>query len=336
MTSILPAQTPEDAAPLLSTPAHMPTVPTGSYAVTLNNPSTTSNSCITDAQQNNAWDCATGAILQIDIEMTTSNQGPSPYINIQYPGPPKNRPIRYGAQPPELTGPTDLVLMRDRSAFHRGPAYTFQQPFNKTVVVRENDFPGSVPNNPGKRDLRSYMKRWLDLAADVTGFSKRQYGAENSDFDQNLYAGPTDRPWYCFWNGTYLDGFIYVYDQAQHSSAAATPSASPQNHKRQSPSNGPAYPKTIKIEERRDDFHSPAYCQQFQVLDNWRLGAVSKPDGSRNIVYISKEESDPTSPYHQNQATKNRNGGSKSRRALLQKRAMSSGGSLCECSWGNT
>lgn len=282
---------------------------------------------------NNAWDCATGAILQVDIQMTTLNNAPTPYINIQYPGPPQNTPIRYGAQPPELLGPTDLILMRDRSAFYRGPAYTFQQAFNKTVVVREQDFPYSIPNTPppNKRELGS---KWLGAAADFIGLSKRQSGVNQSDFDQNLYAGPTDRPWFCFWNGTYLDGFIYVYDQAADTStAAATPSSSPAKHKRQDSQGRPPYPKTIKIEERRDVLPSQAYCQQFQILDNWVLGKVAKPDGSYNIVNIEEDESDQASTIRQ---AKIHNGGSRLRRALFRSRDITNEGNMCECSWGNT
>ena len=266
--------------------------------------------------------------------MTTLNNAPTPYINIQYPGPPRNTPIRYGAQPPELLGPTDLILMRDRSAFNRGPAWTFQQPFNKTVVVREQDFPYSIPNTPPPPDKRDLGSKWLGLAADLIGLSKRQTGVNQSDFDQNLYAGPTDRPWFCFWNGTYLDGFIYVYDQAADTStAAAAPSSSPAKHKRQDNPRRPPYPKTIKIEERRDVLPSQAYCQQFQILDNWVLGKVARPDGTPNIVNIDEDESDQASTIHQ---AKIHNGGSRLRRALFRSRDITNEGNMCECSWGNS
>lgn len=222
--------------------------------------------------------------------------------------------------------------MSDRSAFHRGPAYTFQQPFNKTVVVRESDFPGSIPNTPAKkRDLGS---KWLGIAADLIGLSKRQSGEDSgvdqSDFDQNLYAGPKDRPWFCFWNGTYLDGFIYVYGQAaETSTAAASAPSSPAKHKRD---DGPI-PRTIKIEERRDVLPSQAYCQQFQILDNWRLGPVARDDGSFNIVNIEEDESDQASTINQ---AKFHRGGGRLRRTVLGNRDITYEGNMCECSWTNS
>ena len=343
--SISPGQTPDDATPL-PTPTNMPTIPTGSFAVTLNDPTVITSACLTEPVQNNSWDCSNGATLNIVINLTP--QSSSPYVSLTYP-PLPNGQIRYGAQPPQLSGPTNLVLSKDKSAFNNGPAYAFEQFFNKTVIVRAEDFPGAIPLS--KRDRGWSMKRWFQDSAVWEGLSmlsKRQ--EQESDWNQTEYASPTDRPWLCFWNQTILDGFIYVTENV-NAAASAAPSAgalapaSSSPRKRQVPLNLAPYPKAIKIEERRNGHNTILpYCQQMQVLQNGQLGTVAKDDGTLNIVNIAESEGSITNMNQMQQSVGNYGYGSSaaasasgpsSPQALNLKRVIREYNNRCECSWAN-
>ncbi|KAL9099161.1 MAG: hypothetical protein Q9163_005297 [Psora crenata] len=314
VTTTSPAQTPDDAVPLAPTPTNLPPIPTGTFAVILNNPSTTTNSCLADASQNNAWDCSTGASLSVVVKLPAAGENRAPVIAISYP-PPKAT-IQYGAQPPQLGGYTILSLMKDKSAFHKGPAYAFMQQYNKTVVVKEGDLPGGIPNS--KRDPANSLRRWLGGALDRDhweSFFKRQ----QSDWTQREFAQPGDRPWYCFWNGTTLTGFIYVtQDLDSDVEAAATSGLS----KRQEPSAPPQYPKQIKIEERQDPYNpSLPYCQQFQVLYNYQLNPVNRDNGTPNVVNLAESEQlDPNQAQVQKSDKDEDGAGAQGRAQQSQKR----------------
>ena len=345
--SLTPAQTPDDAS-VLPTPTNMPTIPTGSFAVALNDPTVITSACLTEPAQNNSWDCSNGATLNVVINLTP--QGSTPYISLTYPSLPIGQ-YRYGAQPPQLSGPVNLILARDRSAFNKGTAYSFQQFFNKTVIVRAEDFPGAIPlTKLIKRDQVWSMKRWLhDLAGwkDFPVLSKRQQ--QQSDWNQTYYAGPKDRPWVCYWNQTILDGFIYVTENVDTTAGAqpvsAQSSAPGGSRKRQVPLNLPPYPKAIKIEERRNGHNPfPPYCQQMQVLQDGTLGTVPKADGTLNIVNITESEGAITNKsqmqqsgsYYADQPSAPTAGYDPSGSQTVNPERAVKINNRCECAWANT
>ena len=269
-----------DAEPI-STPTNLQPLPTGSFSWLLNNSYTATNSCLIDPGQNNAWDCSPGAQLNITVGMGAGNV---PLVDLKYPYSP-SMPLRFGAQPPQLEGLSKLVLMRDKRESGKGPAYFFTQSFNKTVIVRERDFP-CQPDG------------------------KKSTGKHESDWTDNELALPSDRPWFCFWNQTILEGFIYVNapmgggaiaDNSASASSAYAPGATPPPS-----SSGPAkrglplaslspYPKLIKLEERRPVTRPNVapYCQQMQILSNGQLGVLENPPVQLN----------ETEPWFQNDLT---------------------------------
>ena len=263
-TIVATATTAGDAIPI-ATPSGLPPLPTGSFYLILDNPSTTTNSCLVDSAQQNAWDCSTGAGLNITVGVGPMNV---PMIDIAY-DQPQGSQLRYGAQPPEFDGPANLRVVQDRDEWNKGAAYFFNKSYNKTVIVRNQDFP-----NPSK------MKRALG--------EKRQ-----SDWTQAEYALPSDRPWYCFWNNTVLEGFIYVTQDDNGGSSqnavstnempSASPTAGAKRLRRdassnQTPPSGKPYPKVVKVEERRPKARiAQAYCQQMQILNNGQPGPIGDP-----------------------------------------------------------
>ena len=210
---------PPDAIPLPSTPANLPALPTGTFTVSLDNSVSNTNSCLTDSAQSRAWDCATGAELDMTMSLSSSN---SPMISLSYVTPSDGK-IRYGSQPPQLKRPANLVLMNDKADFSKGPAYVFQQQFDKVVIVHEEDIPGGIPTLK-----RSLVKRWLsDKGLEHRG---GLIGRQNDDeWTSNLIAQPIDRPWFCYWNNTILEGFIYVTQNVSPSDASPSAAASSEN-----------------------------------------------------------------------------------------------------------
>lgn len=198
------------------------------------------------------------------------------------------------------------MLMKDRNNWNKGPAYFFQQSYNKTVIVRERDMPPGYPHS--KRSSSGMFRRWISGGQEIDG-AMDLHERDQSDWANNEYASITDKPWFCFWNETMLEGFIYVtQDQAgtpsrptavstgAYSVLSGTSLAAPTSagHKRQQPS--PAtlhYPKVVKLEERRL-YRSAVqpYCQQMQILNNYQPGPLADPSNGQ-LIQIQLTESEP-------------------------------------------
>lgn len=312
MTSIVPAQTPYDAEPLTTTSTSLSALPTGTFAVTLDEPWTTTNSCLSSPEQNNAWDCSTGASLSISIGIQDSE----PYVTLTYPPRIGGNKLQYGAQPPQLPGASSLLYMKDKSAMalKRGPAYAFQQPIDKIVLVRAEDFPGAL----AKRALWKRVKRWLGrkrVEADIPSLIKaRDYvGNRQSDWNMTNYASPTDRPWKCVWGGTLLSGFIYVTQNVDEQAQ---------------------YPRSMKLAEKRAKTNrSKATCQQMTIAPNLELVPLKKEDGSFNIVTL-----DELSPATLADGTDEYDYDSESQQpsSRIRRRDSPQTGDGCECVWQST
>ena len=283
---------PADAVPLTSTLASLPAPPTGTFTVSLQNSVANNKSCLSD-DESCAWDCATGANLSIIVAMAAAN---GPVVSLTYPTP-SDGSIVYGSQPPQFNQPAPLVLMNDKDDLGMGPAYFFQQPYDKLVIVHENDLPGGVQS-----PKRSLIKRWLygDGPESPGSLTGRQENDENDEWKSQSTAKPGDRPWFCYWNNTILEGFIFVTQDVNPGASASggSPSGAAtslgsgsfegsrlKRHNTASPS----YPNSVKIEERRPLKPSQAYCQQMQILNTLQPGALPNPDThSVNTVYLNE------------------------------------------------
>ena len=269
----------------------------------------------------------------------------TPTINLTYALPSDNL-IRYGAQPPQLNQPANLVLMKDKDDVNKGPAYVFQQQYDKVVIVHEDDLPGWIPS-----PKRSLLKRWF-YESEVRNPSSLKTRQSDDEWTDNSIAKPIDRPWFCYWNNTILEGLIFITHDASASasasgaspSAVATSSGSSQSTgsrlKRQiSPSL--SYPKAVKIEERRPLNPSKPYCEQMQILYNLQPGPVVNPStGTINTIYLSETESQNLA---QNQAVHGMASGQlfsasaasasgfPKKRAAMEKRITPP--SSCQCGW---
>ncbi|KAL9117401.1 MAG: hypothetical protein Q9187_006062, partial [Circinaria calcarea] len=316
-----------DASPLASIPPDLPKLPVGSFGVPLGNLVISSSSCLTEADQENAWGCSSRSYLGLDI--IPSDYGPT-LVNLTS-GFSPNAPLRYGPQPPQLNSLSSVSLMSDTDDPGRGPAYFFQQAYDKIVILKGSQLSAS----PSKRSLDE----------EITSVRVEERQAPYGRRYRPVLRG--DKPWFCFWNNTILEGFIYVKvdstiewpnasaivssllespapsvgsfpdPNADPSSAlvptetsvsvptpsfatdaynpgypSPTPTSGYAKRAASQPTSHPSpYPKLVKIEERRllENPVSP-YCQMMQVLDNGLLGQVPNENGDPVIVHLTEDE----------------------------------------------
>ena len=336
-----------DAEPVSSSTS-LPPLPTGTFVVPLKNPSPSSQACLTDATQAHAWACINGPSVSLQVLPSGTAR---PQVCVM-PGPMTDA-IFYGAQPPQLAHPADLMIMKDKNDRDKGPAYFFQEKYNKVVILRETD-------------LSLNSKRWLawDMLASRDTVQRSKGGWNQDDVDQDDIVKKADKPWYCHWNDTILEGFIYTnqnYSNAATTSApltAASPSAasgflswsniplpsSTYSAYSTSPTAGDPWPKrdaatlpypfSIKLEERRGPHSPQPYCQQMQILLTGQPGPLTiQESGDPVIIQLDEDE-----PMQQNRiiyenGPQQRRASSESTKKVIENRESPSG--ACQCQWKN-
>ena len=290
-----------DAVPITATPSDLPPLPTGTFALKLGTPSVSSNSCLNNNAQSKAWQCANGQNLSFVITQ--------PGCGFRVLGPDPSLPIRYGAQPPQIQDSTWMQLMHDKDGWDRGPAFFFQRAFDKVVVVKESDFSATL-------NSRSFIE---------SGDYDERAALEDRDVTPNgppdAIAEPTSKPWFCYWNGTMLEGFIFVKQDTNLSNASTSASSyisfqppygsnsippatnmafppassipgSWSKRDMPTPTNLASFPKVIKVEERRNPLNPvQPYCVQMQILNNNKPGPLVDPaTGQIMKVNLSENE----------------------------------------------
>lgn len=179
-------------ASAVSSPTATATVRAGLYSVSLQTNSSFAQ-CLTNNTQAAAWSCSL-PVSQQQVNLTIS---PNNYVTIF----PTSSPtvLQYGAQIPILP-PQKLQLVTDLSAPNRGYAYHFQTTYTKLVIV---------------------PPMMLNLA-------KRAPGTFDSWMVEDIVQRDTvqagQQPWFCYWNGTMVEGFVYALYNATTSAATSTSS----------------------------------------------------------------------------------------------------------------
>lgn len=145
--------------------------------------------------------------------------------------------LTYGMQEP-VTNITAGVLGTDLNGLSRGPSYFFQAIFDKLVILPE------AALSPASAKARRLP--------DFDILSKRQ----------NTIVQAGDRPWFCHWNSTLLEVFIYANITSVPSAVSGTTStsASPSSN----PTIQPPYPKVVKIEDIAMDAIVSPYCEHIR------------------------------------------------------------------------
>jgi hypothetical protein len=286
-----------DASPFISLPTNIPRLPTGTYQLPITTPSVAPSSCL-DSQQRSAWSCSISPLImpyQIKVSpIGGSNILSNNEISLSM-GNTSLTSMPYGAQPPTLNRPQVLNLALDKYSISRGPAWYFETLlYDKIVVVPEGQL---IAPSPGTKREAQQLRR------------DYKRGNQRKDVPQ-----PGEMPWFCYWNSTLLEAFIYVNDSstaacAQPSStvlpgASTTSAGSPSQATSGSGTSFaqpapfmPCYPNIVKIEERRissEDGNPPPYCvQQYITGDGQARPFV---DAKGHTVTIHLNETEPPIP----------------------------------------
>ncbi|KAH8695307.1 hypothetical protein BGW36DRAFT_429186 [Talaromyces proteolyticus] len=272
-----------DVSPFSGTPTNIAALPTGKYQVPwmIKN---TSKFCIGASSYKDvkAWSCQIFTPLAIEVLGTIERS------NVTLDQPSSNGShLSYGAQLPYDVNPPQqgLQMIRDKEDLELGPALFFTTAFNKLVVVEEQQI--------------TMSKRSIDESIVNNGWNQ-----------QTNEATPGAKPWYCWWNQTQLEVFIYINETQAGSNPVTTSSTTsappptatagvgangaPQNtatagpHKRDLESRGSViignYPRKVKVKENRVISTAPqAYCQQMQVNPDSSITPIAN-----NIVQINE------------------------------------------------
>lgn len=205
--------------------------------------------------------------------------------------------VPYFAQPPIVSQTQVMGLVTDSQSPQMGPAWFFQVPYDKVVVL-----PASALTAP------SNSKRQTSEGQDQSSssFTQRKGTVQLGDL-----------PWVCYWNGTLLEAFIYVNQtsswgrsSSSSSSYSSTPtstsyrgeSSTTYNPSAQSTSSSysdpnflPIYPRVVKVEERRVPKGMQSitpYCKSSRAII--ASPPLTKPQAS-NTKSTKKEPWSPTS-----------------------------------------
>lgn len=207
-----------------------------------------------------------------------------------------NTNLMYGASAPAITPAMNMELVNDTFDLDRGPAWFRMLPYNKTVIVSE--------------DLLS-----------VTASKKIRQAPDGpptvGNFQRKGVAQAGDKPWVCTWPDTFVEMFIYAEQNSSYaaqstatittvpvststssgtgtsagtgtatgSSATATSTGDTEVITMQHLS---AYPRAVKVKERRVNESPRAFCYQVEVQSDNSTVPVTDTNG--DVVYLDIEE----------------------------------------------
>lgn len=187
----------------------------GTYAFPLGIPQEQQKACLTSGDQYNAWSCNVPPMsLWGDVAAPPSGYNimklyPAPPPPLDGPAPRFN--FTYGAQPPKVAPMQRVFWVQDLNEPGRGPALHFQTTYDKLVILEEGEF----AQGKRKRNIPQYGS---GAATDYTPLGEHRPG--ESPLPPSPHGGgyrrksmmlqTGDSPWYCYWNQTFIEGFIYV------------------------------------------------------------------------------------------------------------------------------
>lgn len=301
----------------------MDPVPTGSYKLGTSQLSRNSSACVESDQFSIAWQCRDTGVLSYSID------GEDGSHNITLKSYELQTNFIYGAQGPIFHKRNyPLYLKQDVRHMSLGPALFFYAPFDKLVIISEDNFP-----------YVSSSRRSVD-ASEVKHVSE--------DSSSNI-GQVGDKPWFCWWNATYLEAFFYLNETNSSDLSADKRGAAPYEPSRTAPplyrtsmgddaedsdhrrrwllpikagrSSTPYYPRAVRFAERRLSQNGyPPYCQQMQVMDD---GSITGPIGDSIDVEEGDTQSGPsvTGQYPDINALRRRSDDDEDRN------------STCHCDW---
>ncbi|KAF2184105.1 hypothetical protein K469DRAFT_689451 [Zopfia rhizophila CBS 207.26] len=234
--------TPNTSAPIPS----IPPLQRGTFAIVGRQLKSEDSRCLAQNNESLAWSCvpAPGA-LRLSLLPSPANQINLTIVSL---GPlAVDNFTWYGVQAPEIQ-PTSLTSIVDPEHPTYGPAYHFRSTYNRTVLLKENQIVDG--------------SRRPDPPDPTTGFS----------------VAIGDRPWFCAFNETAIEGFIYI-----------SRNFSSENRSIITMQDGKAVktmqlPYMVKIREERLPNTTRPYCLQMEMMGNKKL----LPVATVNLLKLSE------------------------------------------------
>jgi hypothetical protein len=190
----------------ISTPDGFPLLPTGAFSLPLGFPQSANPGCLVQASEFSAWSCKMTFAPLIFIVNNTIVDDSGTQQQVASSGGGSLAPegmVQYGLQTPNIS--LELMqLVRDLDLPDFGPAYHFQTKYDKIVVLRPEDL-GAGSSLKKRQNLNDMPAR------------------------QQFIVQPGDFPWFCYWNETYIEGYVYAQNNSTAASLTAYPTMWPTN-----------------------------------------------------------------------------------------------------------
>jgi hypothetical protein len=193
-----------DAAPVAA-PTNIPPLPSGTFYFPLGPAEEATRGCLAPTLESNAWSCSVPNHV-LNIEFGQNGNYPVAKISPAPQAPGWADGIHYGPQPPRVQPQQKLIWVNDLQDPGRGPALHFQTVYDKIVVIPGENFP-----------MNQFQKRHQD--PDVLeeqehsrlGHKGAHVMLDTQPEPRHRYANnPGEEPWFCYWNATYIEGFVYI------------------------------------------------------------------------------------------------------------------------------
>ncbi|KAI5286454.1 hypothetical protein KEM54_006775 [Ascosphaera aggregata] len=177
-----------DASPVSNVPAGLPSLIPGSYLIHINEPKQAA-SCL-DKNFDNAWQCCE----DVTIPVSVGDDEYSGDSTIGFDSPHITAKFNYGPQYPIFKQQDhNLTMGIELNRPDLGPGLYFETEMDKLVIIPASVFP---PSDDSRRTLsyRDVFRRSPDWVG------------------QRSRAG--DKPWFCWWNSTIFEVFIFLNETA--------------------------------------------------------------------------------------------------------------------------
>jgi len=198
-----------DADPASTGPT-TPPCPTGHWTIPLNQTDQV-DTCVVNPALSNVWDCMNKAKLGISVFESIDQGGP--LLSVAFDDY-SLRPqlFRYGPQPPDFNGSSfGLKPFMDKDDDELGVALFFSALFDKIVI-----FPSDAisPSDAGTK-----------RSVSISQLSKRGADKANEPDWMSTLLSIGEQPWFCFWNSTISEFWIFLGQDMDNNASSATTTA---------------------------------------------------------------------------------------------------------------
>ena len=214
-----------DAKPIAAPTGFAP-IPTGTYDMPFGIPQEQQRSCLTNGDQFNTWACNTPEQPMIirAFNSPSQDQYMDMWPNTTQPASNASQPLlrlTYGAQYPKINTPQRLFWVKDLEDPGRGPALHFQTLYDKLVILNDDQFRPSqvkraVVAEHNTMPAAETLEPLSFSIASTSSSPPSSLPTDNVDMPEGGFRNKKnvlsvgERPWFCWWNQTWIEGFVYM------------------------------------------------------------------------------------------------------------------------------